>query len=198
MSSFSSALARRSKLIFVSGIIGALIALVGSVVMPLEYRADAQILLISQARFGTDPYTAARSSEKIAQNLSEVVGTNDFYEKVVTGRTLDLSRFQGEERAKRKRWQKAVTAGVSYGTGVLNVSAYHKAPAGAVALAQAVSDTLVTQGHEYIGSGVTIKIVNPPVSTKFPARPNIPTNMVMGFALGVVIMSVLVVRRKEM
>lgn len=190
-------LGRRSKLLFVAGVIGAVVALVGSIVLPLEYRADAQVLLISQARFGTDPYTAARSSEKIAQNLSEVVGTNDFYEKVVTGRTLDLSRFQGEERTKRKRWQKAVAAGVSYGTGVLNVSAYHKTPAGAIALAQAVADTLVTQGHEYIGSGVTIKIVNPPVSTRFPVRPSIPTNMAMGFAVGVVLMSVVVVRRRE-
>lgn len=197
MQTIASTLHRRSRLIVLAGIIGALVAFLLSIAMPLEYRADAQVLLITQARFGTDPYTAARSSERIGENLAQVMTTNDFYEKVIAGRDLDLSRYTNvPERTKRKRWQKAVNAGVSYGTGVLNISAYDRKPEAAITLAQAVVDTLVANGYEYIGGGVTIRMVNAPVATRFPARPNIPVNTAAGFVVGVVVMSFLVLRKR--
>src|SRR3989339_970919 len=131
-------------------------------VMPLEYRADAQALIISQSRYGVDPYTAAKSAERGGENLIQVMKTNDFYQKVITqsNRQLDLSKFDElSERAKRKLWQKTLDTSVVYGSSVLNVGIYNTNKEQAKEWAGAVVDTLSSKGWEYVGGDVIIKTV---------------------------------------
>ncbi len=193
-------LIRRWRLLAFAGFIAALLAVLASLIFPWEYRADAQILIISKSRYGVDPYTAVKSAERVGENLAQVVGTNDFFNKVMSqsGYNLEQSRFTNvAERIKRKRWQKTVEASVVYGTGVLNVSAYHKDKIQAEQLAGAVATTLVSSGWEYVGGDVGFKIVNEPVATRFPARPNLLTNAILGFITGLLLMSVVIIRKEK-
>ena len=84
---------------------------------------------------------------------------------------------------------------VVYGTGVLNISAYSTDPKQAMALAGASSDTLVSKGWQYVGGDVTLQVVNHPVVTKWPVRPNLFINAVLGFVVGL-LLGALVVTRK--
>jgi len=154
--------------------------------MPLEYRADAQVLIISQSRYGVDPYTAAKSAERVGENLTQVIKTNDFYQKVVSQSSgLDLTRFNKlSERAKRDLWQKTVNANVVYGTGVLNIGAYNKDPEQAKLWASAAASALASRGWEYVGGDVIIKVVNEPLVTKFPVRPNLVLCGLLGLLVG--------------
>ncbi len=193
-------LRRRSKVIVLSGILVAAMCFFATLLLPLEYRADAQVFISSQSRYGVDPYTVVKSSERIGENLTQIMKTNDFYQKVISqpGYQLDTTRFQNiEERIKRKRWEKTISSSVVFGTGVLNVSAYHKNQQQAQAFASAAVDALVQQGKEYVGTDVTMKVVNYPVVTQFPVRPNIIVNTLLGFFVGVVGMGVLVLRKKR-
>ena len=61
-------------------------------VMPLEYRADAQALIISQSRYGVDPYTAAKSAERVGENLIQVMKTDDFYQKKDVNNVFDNAK----------------------------------------------------------------------------------------------------------
>ena len=155
-------------------------------VMPLEYRADAQVLIISQSRYGVDPYTAAKSAERVGENLIQVMKTDDFYQKVrAYGSSLDATNLDKlSERQRRIKWQKTVTASVVYGTGMLNISAYNKNADQAKAWAQAASEALSGKGWEYVGGDVVIKLVNTPVVSRFPVRPNLALNAVLGFVIG--------------
>ena len=50
---------------------------------------------------------------------------------------------------------------------------------------------------EYVGGDVTIKVVNAPVATRFPVRPNLPLNGALGFVVGVLLMVLALLRREK-
>lgn len=190
-------LKRNRRLIFLAGGICAFASLLLTMLFPFEYRAEAQVLIISKSRAGVDPYTIAKSAERVGENLAAVMKTDDFFEKVMqTVYPVDPTPFaQVPDRTRRKRWVRAFKARIVYGTGVLNVSAYGKTPESATALASGIVDTLAARGWEYVGGDVTIKVVNQPVATRFPARPNVFMNLFFGFLFGMALMGALAIRR---
>ncbi|MBT4121319.1 MAG: hypothetical protein HOA57_03660 [Candidatus Magasanikbacteria bacterium] len=189
---------KRWKLLIFSGVLVALFSLLLTAAFPLKYRADAQVLIISKSRYGVDPYTVVKSAERVGENISQVVKTNDFYQKVMlqTSYSLDMAEFEKlTERKKRKLWQETVNTSVVYGTGVLNINVYHKDQKQAKQLAGAVASALVTRGWEYVGGDVTIKVVNDAVVTKWPVKPNLVVNAILGFLLGVLVMVGLTIKK---
>ncbi len=187
------------KVLFLTGIIVAGISAGISFLFPVEYRADAQVLIISKTRTGVDPYTTVKSAERVGENIAAVMETSDFYEKVKaqSAYAINWERFTNiSERKRRKVWQKSIAPSVSYGTGVLNVSAYGPNKSEALQLAGASTRALVEQGWEYVGGDVTIKVINNPVVTKWPARPNMLANAIVGFMAGVLLMGLAVLARK--
>jgi len=193
-------LMRRWKLLLFVGIFFAVVSAAASVLLPQEYRADAQVLIISKSRYGIDPYTVVKSAERVGENVAQVMQTSDFYNKVRADHStvINWNRFEKlNERKKRKTWAKAMQPSVVFGTGVLNISTYSEDPGEAKALARAVAQTLETKAFEYVGGDVEIKLVNEPVATRFPARPNMPLNAAAGFVIGVLLSGVMVVRKRS-
>lgn len=191
-------LAKRIKMILFFGIVFSLLSFGGTLFFPLQYRADAQIFIISQSRQGVDPYTTIKSAERIGENIAELLKTDDFFQKVMSqpDYAIDQSQFiAASDRQRRKQWKKTVTGSVVYGTGVFTVSAYHRDPAQAIALSGAAAQTIVSYGWQYVGGDVTIKLVNPPVATQFPVRPNIILNTIAGFIAGCLFMSIMILRK---
>lgn len=192
-------LARRGKIIVGVGVLFAFIGLGVSLVFPLEYRADAGVLIVPKTRFGVDPYTVVKSAERVGDNLAAVMKTDDFRAKVksLENTNLNWGTFDAQTpREQRRLWPKMVSASVGYGTGVLYVSAYNTDPVQAAAFAAAAAETLATKGFEYVGGDMVIRVVDNPVVTPWPVRPNIPVNMALGFVVGALIMSVIVVRNR--
>jgi len=193
-----SLLRQRARIIIIVGFVFALVALIITFLFPLQYRADAQVLVISKSRYGVDPYTVVRSAERVGENVAQVMTTNDFFGKVMAQQkyALDQSYFQNvSELTKRKRWQKTLQPSMVYGTGVLNVRVYHKDKAQALALANASASVLASDGWEYVGGDVAFKIVNEAVATQWPVRPNVILNTLIGFVVGLFVMAFVAVRR---
>ncbi len=193
-------LSKYSKIIFLWGILLALITGVVSMVWPKQYSASSQILIISRDRTGIDPYTQAKSAERIGDNLAQVIKTTDFYQKVFESANagFDRTRWQSlDDRRQRKQWQKDVKASMVYNSGLMNIVTYSTDPKDAVALSQAVVDTVVTRGWEYVGGDVALKIVNTPLASRFPVRPNIVLNVGLSFVLGILISSLWVIRYRH-
>lgn len=189
---------RQWKLLITVGIVVAVVSVGVSFLFPQEYRADAQVLIISKTRTGVDPYTTVKSAERVGENIAAVMETSDFYEKVRAQESyrVDWQRFtELDERKRRKLWKKTINPSVSYGTGVLNVSTYAPNKDGARQLAAASVRALVEQGWEYVGGDVTIKIINNPVVTKWPARPDFVVNAIAGFIAGILLMGVALAAR---
>jgi len=193
-------LKRQWKFVVLLSLICALIAGLSSLFFPLQYRADAQVLIISKTRFGVDPYTVVKSSERVGENIVQVMQTSDFYEKVFSldEYALDDSLFQNvSEKLKRRLWVQSMQPSVIYGTGVLQISTYSTNKSEAAKLGAASARALELYGWEYVGGDVTFKTVNQPVVTSWPARPNILFNTLLGFFVGGFLISLLIVWRKN-
>src|SRR3954470_2873066 len=101
-----------SGLLFVWGIVLAAVAVGLSLLLPLQYSAIGQVLIISRDRTGVDPYTQAKSAERIGDSLAEVMQTSDFYNKVID--ESDPVQFDRahwtkmDDRTRRKSWQQDV------------------------------------------------------------------------------------------
>jgi capsular polysaccharide biosynthesis protein len=195
-----SIIARQWKIVVLSGVLFASLSAGATLFFPFEYRADAQVLIISKSRYGVDPYTVVKSAERVGENIAEVIKTDDFFDKVMKEQryAFDRAAFQHPvARIRRRAWMRNVQASVVYGTGMLNVSAYGKTPDAATGLASAVVDTLASKGWEYVGGDVTIKVVNRPAATRFPVRPNMFLNAIFGFAAGSLLMAMLALKRQR-
>ncbi len=193
--------ARHWVLILVWGIILGAAACAVTFLFPQYYSAETKVLIISRDRSGVDPYTQAKSAERIGENLAALMSTTDFYNKTMENAPasgVDVSVWQGlSERDQRKNWEKQVVGGVVYGQSLLDILVYDRTPAKAAALSDAVTKTMVARGAEYVGGDVSIKQVDSALVSRFPARPNALLNGAAGLAVGVLLAAWWVIRYKH-
>ena len=121
-------LLKKIKLILVWGLVVAFIVAMITLFLPKQYSAQSKILIIARDQSGVDPYTQAKSAERIGENLALVINTTDFYNKVINS-TNEFNKDNWKnltERKKRNNWERDVKASIVYGTGIMNVDAYAK------------------------------------------------------------------------
>lgn len=179
-------LARSWKTMALVGLLVATMSGAITALFPLEYRAETQVFILSRTPAGVDPFTLAKTAERIGANLAQIVYTSSFFDRVmlIARDQVNKEQFGADDREQRKNWRKTVDVGVVPGTGFLRVAAFHKDPRQAGVIAQAIVSTLVDKGWEYVGGEVQIKAVDNVVLSRFPVRPNILLNMVIGFIIG--------------
>lgn len=165
--------------------IGLVAATLLSFVRPLEYSATTRIG-ITQELGSVDAYTASRSAERIADNLSAAVYfTSVFNELLDTYPTIDETYFGVTERRRRDRWADAISTSVTRGNGLLTIRVYHTNSDQAALISGAIAEYLAQEGWRYTsGSGISIQVVDDVLTSTWPVRPNIPMNAFSGFLLG--------------
>jgi capsular polysaccharide biosynthesis protein len=169
-------------------VLGAVVALLLSLLRPLEYRSSMTLLITQQAG-SSDAYTASRSAERLADDLARYVGTSNFFESVLTANFgVDASQFppaQTQEAKRRKAWKKMVLTSVTRGTGMLTISVYNENPDQANRISQAIAFVLTQEGWRYTSVGnISVRLVNAPLASRWPVRPNLPANTLGGGVLG--------------
>lgn len=152
----------------------------------LEYRGETQILILQQQAINFDPYTAAKSAEKIGQNFIHIIPTTGFL-NVVEQRfpELSISATSGVER--RRQWQKKIDVSLFPETSLMKIGVYDSDPEKTKQWAAAVARVLETQGSQFHGGGdlVTLTIVDEPVASSLPVRPNLIFRVLVGAGVGV-------------
>lgn len=170
--------------------IGLVIALAVSFVQPLRYSSTVRLLILQSNVGSLDAYTVSRSTERLAENLSTIVYTTSFFDKVMSaGFDIDSTVFPTREDKKRDTWSKMVSASVSRGNGLLSITVYHTDIAQAEQIVNAVAYVLTQQASGYLSGdvgneNVSVQMVDTPLNSRWPARPNIPANAFSGLVLG--------------
>lgn len=184
--SYSLLFSHHRRFIMTIAILAAVAALLVSAFFPLKYSATTRLLIIPKSSLGVDPYTAVKSAERISENLAQIVFTTSFFDRVTrAGFSLDLSAFNNvSEIQKRKFWKKMVSPEVLSGTALLGITIFHEDKEQAKNWASAAAYTLQTQGFEYTGGNVDIKIVDTPILSRFPVKPNFLMNGFLGLLFG--------------
>ena len=165
--------------------LGFFLGVVLSFLRPLEYSSTTRLLILQQIG-AVDAYTASRAAERVADDLANIIYTTTFFDKVVSSSSeIDETYFGDEESKRRKRWGRTVDATVTRGTGLLELRVYHTDIEQAELIARSVSSVLVTEGWTYTSGGsISIQLVDEPLNSRWPVRPNVPTNAFTGLFLG--------------
>lgn len=179
----------RRRFIVIFAIAVGVLAILLSLLQPLKYSATVRLLITQKAAFTLDPYTAIRSTELIAENLGQVIGTSSFLDRVLeSGYKVDANYFKrSSETRRRALWKNTVSTSIARGTGLLNISVYHPSKEEAKRTVSAIAFLLSTQGSDYIGREITVRLVDAPLTSNFPVRPNLPLNFVTGIFVGAVL-----------
>lgn len=165
---------------------GAAVALVLSLVQPFSYRATMRFLIIQATSPTLDAFTAVKSSEKIGRNLGQVIASSSFLDRVLqVNGDIDATAFPTVERKRRRSWDRAVESSVAAETSIMELHVYHERQAQAVAIAEGIGTVLVRDAKDYTGSrDITVRVIDSPIVSRFPVRPNVLGNVFLGFVLG--------------
>lgn len=163
-----------------------MITLLLSLLQPLEYSATNRLLVIQPVPVNSDAFSALKSTERTTDQLSQVIYTTSFFEKVAnSGFNIDMSYFKVDEKKKRKQWEKMVETNVIRGYGMIEIKAYHENQAQALELNRAISYVLNTSAWEYLGQGeLRLKEVDKTLVSDWPVRPNFILFGMLGIVLG--------------
>ncbi len=185
MPKYSTTLINFWHTIVLMAAIGLLLGVILSFLRPLEYSSTERLLIIQQLG-AVDAYTASRSAERVAEDITNVIYTTTFFEKVMAASSqIDQDYFPSDDQKKRKKWGETVQASVARGTGLLTIVVYHEDVAQAELIARALGAVIVTEGWQYTSGGsISIQLVDEPLSSNWPVRPNIPLNAFAGAILG--------------
>jgi capsular polysaccharide biosynthesis protein len=187
------------RTLIISATIGLVLAIIVSIIQPLQYSSQASVLVIPNTRSNMDGYQATRSAEKYALTLTSVIPTMSFYNKVVTENPELASLFPEEEEKQREQWKRDMQAGVVPETGILSLSAYAKRPGDAQSILAAAINVLEKEGPAYLGghSSALIYMIDTPIASSLPVRPNYPLNVLGGIVAGLLVGAVYVFVRSE-
>lgn len=175
-----------------------ILSLLLSLTQPILYSSTVRLLVIQRSALTLDPYTALKSAERIGDNLSQIIYTSTFFDKVLdSGFDIDAKVFSMDERKKRKQWQKMVRTQVARGTGMLKIDVLHKDKEQATQIANAIAYVLTIEGWEYIGGDLQIRLVDAPLQSRFPVKPDFLLNSIMGLIFGLILGVAYVILRAE-
>lgn len=168
------------------GLLGLVLAMIASFVQPLKYSSTARLLLLQDVGSGVDAYTASRSEERIADNISTLIFTSTFFDEVMdSGFSINESAFSDDATKRRREWGQTVRATVSRGSGLLTITAYHQDVKQAEQIVRAVAFVLTNRVDEYTSGGdVEVALVDEPLNSRWPVKPNVLVNVMSGFVLG--------------
>lgn len=196
----SQLLEKHWKTIAVSGLITMLLAAGLSFVRPLEYSSTMRLHIIHEAGGSVNPFDAIRTAERIAENLGQIIYTSSIFDRVINtpGFNIDKAYFEENEAKRREQWQNMVNTQVTHETGFLEIAVFHEDKDQASEIARAIGFILTTEGNRFFGGQqLVIQVVDTPLQSRFPVRPNIPLNAFLGAVVGVVLSSLYLVMGEE-
>ena len=143
-------------------------------------------MLITQPNVaGLDPYTATKSTERIASTLSELVHTTTFFDNATAqAKSFDVSFFPTDEHLRRKAWNKAIETAATPGTGIMTIKAYHPDRAQARVLVEAVARELAVEAPNFFGYSARVQVIDAPLPSRWFARPAFLANALFGLLIG--------------
>lgn len=177
-------------------LIGAVLGLLFSFLLPFQRASTMRVLITQPSAAGLDPYTAIKSTERVASSLSELVYTTTFFDNVLSqNKEIDATYFPQDEQDRRTIWRKAIETSIAPGTGIMTISAFHRDAAQARLVVDGVAREMATQTPNYFGYNIRVQIIDAPLDSRWFARPQFGQNALIGLAAGLLLGIVLALMR---
>ena len=151
-----------------------------------KFGTKSKILVIQEGYGRVDPYAVSRSVEYLSDLFSRVIYSNSFFSLVVSSDFDIEESYFGEDATKQmKKWKKTISAKAVENSGIININIYHPDANQAKQIALAVNHILITQNQNYqgLGDSVKISVLDQPVVSKYPVKPDLFFNLLFIFGL---------------
>jgi capsular polysaccharide biosynthesis protein len=158
-------------------------------IQPLRYLSASKVLVIQGLPEKVDSYQISKSNEYIAGLLAQVITTNSFYKEVMnSGFNIDKTYFPESGDKQMKLWKKTVKVN-SDQSGIVTIKVYHDNRVQVDQISQGINFILISKNQLYHGFGdlVKIKIIEQPVTSDRPIKPNIFINIGVAFSFGLLV-----------
>jgi capsular polysaccharide biosynthesis protein len=165
-----------------------LVAIFLTALQKKEYSSTSQVLIIQEQENKMDAYLASKSSESLAKNLRKAILTSSFRNKVLKDLTdLDLDIFSKSEKNKRKEWLKTVNVKIIPNTSILEIKSYNNSAFQSEKILNKILNTLLENHQLYHGGGddIRLEIINNPLTSNHPTRPNWALNLFLSLILAI-------------
>ncbi len=160
-----------------------------SLIGPLKYGATSRLLVV-QNTTGSDPYTVSKSNEYLGNLFAQVAYSGSFYNLVLASPyDIDKNYFSGDYNGQMKIWEKTIRTKTLSDTGIIEINIYHPNPYQARQIALAVNDIMINKNSNYQGngSGIKINVIDQPLVSNYPVRPNLPQNLVIALVASLIL-----------
>lgn len=187
--SFREALGKKKQTVLTVIFLFLIIATIFTFLTPFQYEAKSRVLIIQSFPSGIDPYTASKSNEYLSTVLSEIVSANLFFNEVLSaGFNIEKKYFPEEPVKQMEKWQSSVIASPVNDTGIINIKVFHTDRNQADQIIRAVNHVLKSKHKSYhgIGDNVALRIIDQPITSNKPVKPNIALNLAVAFITGLV------------
>lgn len=155
-----------------------------------QYRSSFTLLVLEQQN-NLDGYTAAKSAERLSASLGQLMYTTTFtdqvYQRIKSSELLAGDPlFTATDMKRQTLWKRSIETRIQPDVGMLQIAVYHANRSASTIMANTLATVLVEQGTNYLGGGqdVQLKVVNYPLTTERPARPDVVLNVLAGLLLG--------------
>lgn len=183
-----SKITRKFNTVVIITLVFTLIGLGITLLLPKQYKAEAQLVVLQKANPNIDSYTAQRSIDSNVNLLIDLVYTDIFFNSVVTDDANIKNLFPENLEDRRTLFARNIITR-SRGTGFIAVDTYDKSSELALNMNKVVVNKLIEQAKVLVGETATIQVVNQPALYEGVGRPNILINLlgsaILGFVVGV-------------
>lgn len=138
-----------------------------------EYSSAARIMIIQKSLQDADAFIAARSSERLSIILSEVIYSNSFFNDVLASSKNIIDDFSQDPAERRKQWQGQVKNRINSDKGIIEITVFDKSRDQSAEILNGIIKTLTDNGEKYHGgSNISIRVIDEPLVSKEPVRPD--------------------------
>lgn len=164
-----------------------IIGVVITLSQPLKYGTESRVMISQRVGLGVDMYTMSKSNEYLSNTMAEVVRSTSFFHDVLNSDPgVDRAYFTMNSGKQLKTWRKTVDVSVLSDSGVVVISVYHTNRAQAMQLASAINNTIRLKSNSYFNSNseLSIKVLDEPVVSNWPIKPNVLVNILSSLLMG--------------
>lgn len=165
-------------------------AILVSFLQPLKYSAESQLLVVPDYQQTSDPYQISRTNEYLSSLLAQVTYSSSFFKATVKPEyQIDTTYFGDTAKKRMTNWRNTIKVKPINDSGAISVKVYHPDKQQAEKLVRAINYNLITKNNYYHGLGdkVTLKVIDEPLVSGWPAKPNLPLNFGLAIILGILI-----------
>jgi capsular polysaccharide biosynthesis protein len=196
LSEIFSRITRKFNTVVIITLLFTLIGLGITLLLPKEYKAESQLVVLQKANPNIDSYTAQRSIDSNVSLLINLVYTDVFFGNVIAENSEIKAIFPENLEDRRKLFARNIITSAR-GGGFISVDTYDKSSELALNMNKVVVNKLIEQAKVLVGDTANIQVVNQPALYEGVGRPNILVNLFGSAILGFVVAIGYILSRRD-